>query len=191
MAKPTADRQSALAGLVLFNLSGMVELTAADIASRFVFRGSADALRDALGFALPTTPLRAAGDGTRAALWLGPDEWLLIGVAAEFRNMPHDLQAELSTGAVCLVDVGHRTAGLYLTGPRAADVLACGCPLDFALAAFPVGMCTRTIFGKCEVIVWRLADARFYLEAGRSFAPYLVSFLREAVNGMPVEDSFA
>jgi sarcosine oxidase, subunit gamma len=190
MASPNAGRRSVLVGLDLFRLQDKAELMAADIAWRFVYRGSPDVLGTALGFALPTTPLRASGDAARAALWLGPDEWLLIGAAAEAKDMLTELQAEMS-GAACLLDVGHRTVGLDLTGPRAAEVLACGCPLDFALPAFPVGMCTRTLFGKCEVVVWRRADASFYLEAGRSFAPYLVSFLSEAANSIPLADSLA
>jgi sarcosine oxidase, subunit gamma len=180
MARPTVDRRSALAGLRLFNLSGKVALTAADVACRFIYRGSPDVLGSALGFPLPTTPLRAASGGERAALWLGPDEWLLVAATAEVRDTLNDLRMKLSAAPASLVDVGHRNIGLSLAGAGAGDVLACGCPLDFALAAFPVGMCTRTIFGKCEVVVWRVGDERFHLEAARSFAPYLVNLLAEA-----------
>ena len=31
------------------------------------------------GTMLPTGPNTVAGDATRAALWLGPDEWLVVG----------------------------------------------------------------------------------------------------------------
>ena len=40
---------------------------------------------------------------------------------------------------------------------------------------------TRTLLGKAEIILWRLHDAPAYrVECGRSFAPYVYAFLREA-----------
>src|SRR5205085_5624787 len=42
---------------------------------------------DALGFSLPLTPNTTASQGDRRALWLGPDEWLIVG--------PPDQQAPL------------------------------------------------------------------------------------------------
>src|SRR5689334_18439732 len=50
-------------------------------ASRWIFRGRAAAIAaagEAFGVALPQEPCRAATAGERAALWLGPDEWLLL-----------------------------------------------------------------------------------------------------------------
>ena len=35
-------------------------------------------LTDSLGFSLPLTPNTAAHAGDRRALWLGPDEWLIV-----------------------------------------------------------------------------------------------------------------
>jgi len=190
MASSTASRRSALAGLALGGRNGAVELSEAAVACRFVYRGAPDVLGNALRFPLPTRPLSAVSVGGRAALWLGPDEWLLIAVSTELKEMLDDLRTTLSTAPACLVDVGNRNVGLIISGPRAADLLACGCPLDLGLAAFPVDMCTRTIFGKCEVVVWRLADQKFHLEAWRSFAPYLVCLLGEAANSLPQATTF-
>ncbi|MFX8747406.1 sarcosine oxidase subunit gamma family protein, partial [Acinetobacter baumannii] len=54
-----------------------------------------------------------------------------------------------------LVDVSHRNTAIQIAGPAAADVLNAGCPLDLRLDAFPVGMCTRTLFAKAEIVLWR------------------------------------
>ena len=46
--------------------------------------------------------------------------------------------------------------------------------------AFPVGMCTRTVLAKADVVLWRRAEDWFRLECWRSFAPYVTDFLRQA-----------
>ena len=64
----------------------MPGLAAAPDRTRHVLRGRADIhspAAEVLGFALPTDACRAAGAGDRHALWLGPDEWLLLTPAGE------------------------------------------------------------------------------------------------------------
>jgi sarcosine oxidase subunit gamma len=41
-------------------------------------------------------------------------------------------------------------------------------------------MCTRTLFGKAEVLLWRRAAEEYHLEVGRSFAEYIRGCLRSA-----------
>jgi sarcosine oxidase subunit gamma len=81
------------------------------------------------------------------------------------------------------VDVSHRQISLLVHGPHSALLLASGCPLDLDTRAFPVGMCTRTMLAKAEVVLWRTAAEEFHLEVWRSFAPYVTQFLAEAARG--------
>jgi sarcosine oxidase, subunit gamma len=178
-----AQRLSALAGLTLVNRVGEIAVTDAGAALRIVCRGAPDVLGDAFGIALPTEPMRTAATSDRTALWLGPDEWLLI--ARDDTALVQRLRAHLVGKPASLVDVSHRNVGLTLSGPRAADLLASACPLDFDLAAFPIGMCTRTIFGKAEAVLWRTAREAFRMETWRSFAPYVVALMAEAAAGLP------
>jgi sarcosine oxidase subunit gamma len=46
------------------------------------------------------------------------------------------------------------------------------------LIAFPIGMCTRTLFGKAEIVLWRTGEAQFHIEVWRSFAGYVWGGLR-------------
>ena len=103
------------------------------------------------------------------ALWLGPEEWLLLGPA--------------NPNAESVVDVSHAFIGLDVTGPAAAETINAACPLDLDPAIFPAGMCTRTIFGKAEIILWRHDTETFRIEVARSFAAYVLAFLREAASG--------
>jgi sarcosine oxidase subunit gamma len=40
-------------------------------------------------------------------------------------------------------------------------------------------MCTRTLFGKAEIVLWRQATDVFRLEVWRSFSLYVVQMLHE------------
>ncbi|CAN5456880.1 sarcosine oxidase subunit gamma [soil metagenome] len=152
-------------------------------AFRLVLRGGPDVMAqvgDGLGLTLSSQACRAVVAGARAALWLGPDEQLLILPEAEGPA----LQAALATALVDLrhsmVDVSHRQGGYEVSGLHAAAMLNTGCPLDLDPYAFPIGMCTRTVFGKAEIVLWRIAPLTFRLEVWRSFAGYVTGLLAEA-----------
>lgn len=149
-------------------------------ATRLVLRGGPQALAaaaDALGLPRGDTPCRAVRHGARAALWLGPDERLLIGPADAAAEMGTVLQGALASVAHSLVETSHGQTGFEVMGARAATALNTGCPLDFDLAAFPVDMCTRTVFAKAQVVLWRTGPETFRVETGRSFAPYVTRIL--------------
>ncbi|APH58362.1 Sarcosine oxidase gamma subunit [Granulibacter bethesdensis] len=134
-------------------------------------------INGALGFALPPA-LRAAVQGQRAALWMGPEETLIL--STEINDLAPALEAALQDVPHALVDVSHRQTGLLIEGERAVDALNTGCPLDLSEAAFPVGMCTRTLYHKAEIVLWRLSSTQFHVEVWRSFAPYVWELLDEA-----------
>ncbi len=72
------------------------------------------------------------------------------------------------------------TQTLEITGHRAAWCLNAFCALDLDLHAFPIGMCTRTLIGKAEVVLWRIAAEVFHIDVPRSFVPYVWACLEEA-----------
>jgi heterotetrameric sarcosine oxidase gamma subunit len=162
-----ADRSHPLAALAALSPDcPSVRLEALPPSRRFIIRGDAAVLAS-LGLAMPDT-CRATTLDARALLWLGPDEFLLLA---------SDDKVPSLAGAV---DVSHRDTALTVSGPRAAWAINAYCALDLHRVAFPVGMCTRTVFGKAEVVVWRTAGDTFRIEVARSFAPYVWACLEEA-----------
>ena len=148
--------------------------------ARFSLRvpqASAGAAGEALGLDLTGPINRAVSAGQRTALRLGPDEWLLLLAEADAAAVAASLAQRLTDGLYSLADISHRQTGIALEGAAVTDILNGGCPLDFDLAAFPVGMATRTIFFKVEIVLWRQDTARFHMEVWRSFAPYAWSLL--------------
>jgi sarcosine oxidase subunit gamma len=152
----------------------MAEIFALPASARFSLRGTPDDLAaGCAAFVVPVPEvLRAATRGERAALWLGPDEFLLLGRAGA-----------AAPGAGTVVDVGERQVGLAVRGAGAEPMLAAGCPLD--LEMFPVGGCTRTLLGKADIVLWRVAVQDWRLEVWRSFAPYVRLLLEQAARDWP------
>jgi sarcosine oxidase subunit gamma len=151
--------------------------------TRLNFRGrisTVGRVAAAFGVEPAMEPCRAAVGGSRAALWLGPDEWLLLARDGEAATIIKVLEAALSPLPHSLVDISHRHVGLKLEGGHAALMLNAGCPLDLDIRAFPVGMCTRTLLAKAEITLWRTQETAFQIEVARSFAPYVARFLEQA-----------
>lgn len=160
----------------------MVDLvTNASPMARHVLRGRPAALEAAqgvLGFALPRQACRAASKGDVHALWLGPDEWLILSAISD--GLGERLEGAMAGLPHALVEVSDRQIGLVISGAEAEAVLSVGCPLDLALEAFPVGMCTRTVLAKAEIGLWRTGPNTFHLEVWRSFEAYVRQFLAAA-----------
>lgn len=158
--------------------SASVRLTPAAPAERVSLRvASADvaALSRALGLDLPVRPKTSASNGARTALWLGPDEWLVID-----EGQGGLMAACAASGALhSAVDVSHRNTAVLVEGPGAAATINAGCPLDLSLKVFPVGACTRTIFGKVEIVLLRTGEEAFRVEVWRSFSEYAFGLLSE------------
>lgn len=154
--------------------------------ARLILRGDAGVAAAAgatLGSALPARPLATAVQDKRAALWLGPDEWLILDENADAEGLVATIAPKLRGLAHSLVDVSHRQTAISVSGRLAARVLSSGCPLDLHEAAFRPGMAARTVFHKGEIVLWRRSAEAFHVEVWRSFAPYVLEHLRQARRG--------
>jgi sarcosine oxidase subunit gamma len=152
--------------------------------TRFIFQGNAEAraaASSAWGVPFAEQACRAMRAGERATLWLGPDEYLLWDGASGTDPAAAATAIEQALGGLphALVDISHRQIALALSGPQAADILSGACPLDLSIKQFPLGACTRTVFAKADIVLWRTAADTFQLEVGRSFSAYVSDLLRE------------
>jgi sarcosine oxidase, subunit gamma len=171
-----ADELGAQAGAV-----ALVELPFLSMVSLRVAPGSlaADRVERALELALPTSgrvSTTAAGDPDRPALsvlWLGPDEWLVVGSESDPADVrdaadlaaPADpaalvqlLTAAVGDGPGSVVDVSANRGTLVISGPNARDLLEKGCTLDLHPRAFGAGRCAQTTFARGHVLLWQTAD---------------------------------
>jgi sarcosine oxidase subunit gamma len=114
----------------------------------------------------PVEPNTSAGH----ALWLGPDEWLVI-----------DASEDEFPGAAVVVDVSANRVCLELVGDDVEDVLAQGCSLDLHPSVFAPGRCAQTLLAKAQVILHRRDDETFRILVRPSYAPYLRAWLEDAI----------
>lgn len=152
-------------------------------ATRLAVRADGNAvavLGEAFGLALPEEACRANTNGARSALWLGPDEWLLVAPDGEAAALAAWMAEALGGEPASIVEVSDRNVAIEVKGPKAAEAINAFNALDLHDSAFPVGMCTRTLFGKAEIVLWRTAAETFRIEVWRSFAPYVLGCLEEA-----------
>ena len=175
-ASPSVDRRPALAGRSTTATGVKVEvLPPAERISLRAPEASVAALSKALGLTLPKKPKTSASKGGRTALWLGPDEWLVIDEAG---NDPLPDCAGVAA-LHSAVGISHRNVAISVSGPAAAVTVNAGCPQDLSLDAFPVGAASRTILGKSEIVLLRTAADSFRVECWRSFSDYVFTFLSE------------
>ena len=177
-AKPAAERRSILSGRALPD-SDRVRASVAPFAARWILRGGHEVSRACAGAAFGATPplgaiARGGAGAARRSLARARR------MAADRREAEPGLAAALDAAMAgfphSLIDF--RTANARSARrPGAARLLNAGVPLDLDLAAFPVGMATRTLLLKAEITLWRRDAERFRLEVARSFAPYVAAVL--------------
>ncbi len=105
---------------------------------------------------------------TDTELWLGPDEWLVLGG----REDEHRVAVDVSANRVVF----------ELAGADARAVLACGTSID--LRALSPGRCAQTLVARAEVILQCTAEDTFRVFVRPSFAPYLRAWLEDAERGL-------
>ena len=138
-------------------------------------------LADGLGFPLPSRPNTAACLEDRRALWLGPDEWLIVGRDDQVASLKQLLRDGLAGAFGSIVDVSANRTVLEIRGARARDLLAQGVPIDLDPRSFGANQCAQTLLAKAQVIIERRGDeAAFHLYVRSSFAGYAAEWLLDA-----------
>lgn len=138
----------------------------------------------ALGLALPAANGVASGGG-RDVLWLGPDEWLVVGEPGSERTTESLLRDAIGNGFGVVVELSANRTVLEVEGPDARMVLAACCHLDLHRRAFGVGDCAQTLLQKAQIILQQTSDAPAYrLFVRPSFAAYVAGWLAEGAEGL-------
>ena len=113
----------------------------------------------------PVEPNTVAVVEGRTVLWLGPDEWLVLG--GREKDFP---------AAAAAVDVSANRVVFELTGPAAAEVIATGCSVEVE-----PGRCAQTLLARAQAIVFRPDPDRWWILVRPSFAPYVRAWLEDAL----------
>lgn len=155
---PTArasTEQSLLAGwrhgLSIINLRGNAD----DAAFR-------EGVAQALGLALPTQACTSVANDTLRLVWVGPDDWFVIGPKGKAATLEARLRQALTGQHVAVTDLSSGYTVLHLSGLPVRDVLAQGCPLDLHPKVFGPGSAAGSVFFKTSVWLWQTEAAPVY-----------------------------
>jgi sarcosine oxidase subunit gamma len=139
------------------------------------------AVEAALGTSVPLEPNTLIQRQEVTALWLGPNEWLILTSPDQRQQTAGDLASSVSYFPAAVTDVSSSQTVINLQGPRVREVLNKSCTLDLHPRAFVPGRCAQTNLAKTTVIVWQLDDPlSFEVIVRRSFADYLARWLADA-----------
>ena len=141
----------------------------------------AAAAAEVLGSPLPAVAGTWAPHAHGWTVWLGPNEWLVVGAASAPEVLEERLRAAVVPHGGSAVDVSAQRTVLRLRGAHARDLLAGGCSLDLHPRAFPRGACAQTTLARSGVVLLSLgAGDDFALLVRSSFARYLADWLLDA-----------
>lgn len=142
----------------------------------------AEAIAGALRIGLPLEPNRWSGDSDRSAIWLGPDEWLIVGADGDAASIEEAIHRSRPDDPwLSAVDVSHNYTALLLSGSNVRELLSKGCPLDLHPRAFGPGDCAQTILAKTRVLLRVLDDGdSIEVWVRNSFARYTANWLLDA-----------
>ena len=128
------------------------------------------AVQQALGLSLPVAACSSEANTQFRVVWVGPDDWFVIGAAGEQESIEQRLRTALAGQHCSVTDVSSGYFMVTLAGVQARDVLAQGCPLDLHPSVFKPGQSAGTLFFKVGIYLWQRDNTpTFEMLVRRSF----------------------
>lgn len=168
---------------------GNVKLTELPFVGKVTLRGDSEddafmaAVKDVLGFKLPTKALTSKEGKLYSAYWVGPDEWIIYTPEDGETALEAGLRDKLGDIPSQVVNVSDYYVTMRLSGPAAREVIKKGSPLDLHPRSFTTGQCTGTRFAHATIFLIQRDDQPTYdVQVRWSFAEYLWNYFTEAAN---------
>ncbi len=181
LAARAAQANPAAAGVILGESAHRTIINIRGNAGDPAFAAS---VRAASGVALPTQANTVTVGGDLKILWLGPDEWWVVGPEGRSVDLLAGLRQAFQGQHTAVTDVSESRTVITLTGPKARDLLARGVSLDLHPRVFAAGHCAQTSLSKANVLLHQTDDRPSYdIYVLKSFADYLWQWM-----GMVAED---
>ena len=158
--------------MITCQAAGMMNLRTADDIS--------DLMRRYFGTALPQAANSFTRSGERRAVWLGPDESLLICSDAEAGELHRILSTQMEGQHFALSVISDALSVYSLTGPYVREILAKGCALDLHETIFTPGRCAQSALDRAAVTLICEDKDEIRLICRRSFADYVETWLKDA-----------
>ena len=137
-------------------------------------------IKSVLGLNLEMAPNTIVNDNEKFALWLGPDERLVILPKDQIMTAGMNLERELQGIHYSSVDLSSGQIILDLKGEEVLNILSKGCSVDLHQKYFKVGQCVQTSIDKINVICFPLENNHIRVIVRRSYSQALIEWLKDA-----------
>jgi sarcosine oxidase subunit gamma len=141
-----------------------------------------------LNMILPTEANTSSAGETLTALWLSPDEWLLISnkTISEETNtyeVEDNLIKNISKAKLgAITDVSDQFVMINIKGSKVFDLFATGSPFNFSEFKSKKGSVVQTILSHIDVIIHLTEINNVNLFVRRSFSEHLHSWLNDSAS---------
>ena len=137
-------------------------------------------IKSITGCAFPPTANKFTTAGERHAVWLGPDEFMVICEAGKDEELASAIHASFGNRHAAVTNITDALAAFYLKGVAVKQVLAKGCALDLHQNSFASGDAAQTLLSHAAVTIMAVANDEFIVICRTSFASYLHDWIVDA-----------
>ncbi len=139
-------------------------------------------LGELLDIQIPFGANTFSANETRACVWLGPDEWLIVVSETELEKIDNSINELIASEFATLTDQSSAMTMFKITGSGAVELLGRGIVFDLHPSEFPPGHSTQTVIAKSPATILNRSNEStcFELLVRRSFADYLWKWFAKA-----------
>ena len=137
-------------------------------------------IKSITGCTFPPAANKFTTAGERHAVWLGPDEFIIICEAGKDEELASAIHASFGSRHATVTNITDALAAFHLKGAAVRQVLAKGCALDLHHNSFIPGDAAQTLISHAAVTIMSLATDEFIVICRTSFASYIHDWLLDA-----------
>ena len=138
-----------------------------------------------LNMILPTEANTSTTSDKLTAMWLSPDEWMIVSNELvsqntnkyELNEMLFNSISKTNLGAV--IDVTDQFVQLELKGENIYEIFSAGCPFNFNEFKEKKGSTTQTVLNNTDIILHHKDENIVNLFVRRSFAEHLFNWIKD------------
>ena len=146
------------------------------------------AIGKSLNLLLPTESNTSSRSEKLSALWLSPDEWMVVSNELikkdtnkyELEESLHNSISKNNLGSV--VDVTDQFTMLELEGSKIYELFSSGSPFNFNEFKEKKGSTTQTLLSNIDVIIHNKGENLVNLFVRRSFSEHLFSWINDSAS---------
>ena len=141
-----------------------------------------------LNMILPTEANTSTTSEKLTAIWLSPDEWMIVSNELVSKdNNKYELQEMLfnsisKTTLGAVTNVTDQFVQLEIKGKNIYEILSAGCPFNFNEFKEKKGSTTQTVLNNIDIILHHKDENIINLFVRRSFAEHLLSWMEDCIS---------